>query len=166
SSFHPALPRRTSANASSVTSSTRATSASPSAAEMNQLWCGWRYTPCAAHAAAKTRLRSKERSSATKVMNGIAGGPLQRTAGAGEVGLHPDVLARAAEVKPEAGAHVVQDEDGPQAVRTLPQPGEEPGRRHLLVVEDVVPERAHHDGRHVPRVGGERRIDAAQVGVA
>src|SRR5206468_1665051 len=67
--------RATTANASSVTSSTRATSASPSAAEMNQLWCGWRYTPCAAQAAAKTRLRSKEPSSATKVMNGMAGGP-------------------------------------------------------------------------------------------
>src|SRR3989442_8557745 len=58
-----------------------------------------------------------------------------------EVGLHADVLARAAEVKPEAGAHVVQDEDRAEAVRTLPQPGEEPGRRHLLVVEDVVTER-------------------------
>src|SRR5207249_90478 len=57
---HPLLTLRTSRKPSSVTSSTRATSASPSAAERNQLWCGWRYTPRAAHAAAKVRLRSKE----------------------------------------------------------------------------------------------------------
>src|SRR5438477_11703591 len=69
---HRATPR----NASSVTSSTRATSASVCAADRNQLWCGWRYTPCAMHAAAKSRLRRNEPSSATNVMNGMAGGPV------------------------------------------------------------------------------------------
>src|SRR5262245_47944695 len=68
--------RETSRNASSVTSRTRAMSASVCAVERNQLWCGWRYTPCAMQAAAKARLRSNEPSSATNVMNGIAGGPV------------------------------------------------------------------------------------------
>src|SRR5215467_5158687 len=68
--------RETSRNASSVTSRTRAMSASVCAAERNQLWCGWRYTPWAMQAAANARLRSNEPSSATNVMNGIAVGPV------------------------------------------------------------------------------------------
>ena len=82
---------------------------------------------------------------------------------AGEVRPHAIGLPGAAQVQPEASPHVVQHQDDALLVAEGAHALEEAGGRHLLVVEQIVPEGGEDDGRHLALVLRHDPLQALQV---